>query len=1472
MNRLAEPTSRPSTATLLGAFVRRTGKLAVPAAIAVSFAGPGQAADRNWQGGNNDWADNGATSNWAPNDEPDSDDRAIFSTVNNTVNMITGNVINGLIVEDGTDLLTNNNFLDVNGDITLNGGGNGTNLTVGDNGIAGIGSNLLDAFNITINDGADLRVGGTRVDYADSGADVGVIDINAGGTLYGNGTVRNGDGITTVTSVIINDGAIEVGNVGGLIIIGGAPTPRELLLSSNDPDARIDLDGTSGNGIVRVFRNQTLDNNLQLSDGFGGTIELFQESVLDMEDPWSMDGGLIDVDNGFIAGTPPFIPNTPAGTAFIQGGTFTQTGGLIDVVDSDGTIQFDAATVFNGGTLDVSSGGTVIYAANGSINNGHTHTMGTNGQAVVTNNAILTVNKDDFNMDGNGGADWTIRNGAELNIRGDAIDTSDNEYNGTLTFQDDDNSTATGGDQILDINVASNLAQLNRIIVNSGTARIQSNANDNLQLQGLVTIDAGARLVLDSNSIEFNENGAVNGNGLLFFDEPVNIDDDTTITVSNLDIDNSNGSLTVSPGATLDLNATTISNIGTGAIFLINGGTADVSTASYNIVNTGELRFVESGAGAVNPTYVGAGTVNFLTGAELNNFSDGATLDSDAVFQEGSQIINNGANAVLNLTSSGETVTLAGGDISQTAAGSIVNTAGGGTLRVTGDSMINVTEFDFDQGGTILETGGILDLDVGGIEGGANADQYDSTLTFEGGRLEMNITAGNNTWTMDGNIVSTGGGTIIGDRMLVGDDVGTSDANITVNGTGSITQTIEAPVTFNSDADVFVGAGDTLLINNASTIFTPRNGSEDAEFTGTGTLRVVGAQFDEVTTLNMTGGTVGLDGALGSNGGLILLTPGDTDINNLVTINAATFDPFGFSNFAGASEINIADTARLTVNIDGDGDWQVLSSGIINYNGNGIESSFLAGDRLDLDGTLNVNGDGQILNPISIGGTVNILTAGEFFELEADGNLIDGGTINGPGVLQTGFSDDLTGNGTINADIDFSTGSILRAQDGLLDVNGAILDVGSLRTSGGAAVFDLGLALDTSVTETGLLLDGGRFQGATITLAGGDQIQGAGRVLNRVVNNGTLRATSGALSFENFSNDYDGSTENGRLNATAGTLVLQDNVNQAFSGVATIQSGGTIDAQGFALNMDTGSTLEFLGSGGSFIGSNGTQFRSTVNVASTADGTIGLGGLTATFTSTANGTIDGDLFLNTTSRFNNGASFTGTGSIVNFTNELMTLDGGVDLGVTLTNDGDLELGTGTQSVTATVGNYDGDGTLNIDIDGLGLNESDTLVVDSILSLQEAGDELDLSFNGFAPSLGNLFTIATASSVLGQYDTVSVSGLDPALDVDVLYNASSIVVEIIAAAAGIPGDYDDSGLVEQTDLNLVLTNWGDPRPFSPNGAPFATNIVDQEELNRVLSNWGATAAPIFGSFSVPEPGAAAVAIGLAGLALRRRRVA
>lgn len=91
--------------------------------------------------------------------------------------------------------------------------------------------------------------------------------------------------------------------------------------------------------------------------------------------------------------------------------------------------------------------------------------------------------------------------------------------------------------------------------------------------------------------------------------------------------------------------------------------------------------------------------------------------------------------------------------------------------------------------------------------------------------------------------------------------------------------------------------------------------------------------------------------------------------------------------------------------------------------------------------------------------------------------------------------------------------------------------------------------------------------------------------------------------------------------------------------------------------------------------------------------------------------------------------------------------------------------------------------------------------------------------------------------------------------------------------GLPGDYNNNGLVEQQDLDLVLGNWGQSAATPPalwtNYLP--TGNIDQDELDRVLGNWGNTTAAVE-TAAVPEPSSAALilVLGIVAMALRHGR--
>ena len=88
---------------------------------------------------------------------------------------------------------------------------------------------------------------------------------------------------------------------------------------------------------------------------------------------------------------------------------------------------------------------------------------------------------------------------------------------------------------------------------------------------------------------------------------------------------------------------------------------------------------------------------------------------------------------------------------------------------------------------------------------------------------------------------------------------------------------------------------------------------------------------------------------------------------------------------------------------------------------------------------------------------------------------------------------------------------------------------------------------------------------------------------------------------------------------------------------------------------------------------------------------------------------------------------------------------------------------------------------------------------------------------------------------------------------------------------INGDYDNDGFVGQSDLDLVLLNWGDTSPPAPAGwvNQVPTGLIGQGALDGVLLNWGNSASSQL--VGVPEPSSALLfllAVAAGGLSRKR----
>jgi hypothetical protein len=1376
--RSALPGHRPGAIRLSA-----TGLLAVLAGLSADQA---VALDRTWIGGNVDWVDGGATANWSPADEPDADDTAIFNT-SNTVKLGSNNTVNGLTLSGGISLSTNNFDLTVDGLIQLV--DNGTDLTIVDS------TSAVAADSVTLNTGGDIILNGGRLSIAEETGN-GLLDINTGGVLLGAGTVNLDDTLLgAVTSLLVNDGTISASSLG--LIVGAPPAGTLEINGAGDPiRARVDLDGTTGNGVLNAFRNQTLDINVLLNDAFSGDLNLYHNSTIDVSTTWSIDAGAtIDVDNGFIDNVFP-TSDVPASSSFIVGAAFTQTGGTITVIDSDGTLQFDAPFAMNGGTL--ANNGLVVFNANSTIGAGAAFTMtGTTSSLTVNAGVEVNVDQANFNADGNGlvtnlltvgsggildldlgaGADETI--GASIMLNGGELDVTTADASWEIN-----RSVAVGA--------ATGISQINGNAVTFAGAGVTVGDGSTLDLNATSTWGAtsslavGAGGIADLSAPTFNSPGTISGAGTLRITANGSFTGATTIGTAIFDWDGSvtGNTQTIAENSNLTITSPSIDTddgfddnlelAGNGSTLTMNG------PATWLMRRTITSNTPDVGTAII----AGSSRMALTTATGILNANGDTTISAPVSFGA-SSTTTVAAPATLTVTAN---AIYDGGTL--TGAGTY-NPPSGTNNSVVANSTISTTNFNFDGGNWTVDPGATLTVSVGDYDPDSTPNGFDTTITLNSG--DVNVTTGDAEFVMDGtlNMNHTGGGNPgwSGEPLDIGNDVGTLDANLNVTG-GSAD--IGASIDFNSDADVEVAAGATLRFLTASTVnFDTVDGLINAEFTGAGEIVFNGVvNVNEAATLNLIGGTVDLDGT-DATGEFI-------NIDAPFVINAATLRGFARTNGGGGTNTldvnNSIGTGTLTVNLDNPADkWTLNAQGVMNLVNDNTEATLLSGSAVNLSGTVNITGDVRTTARLDIGptGVVNILTAGQPFRLAGGNtttspNTIAGGMINGPGLLGADSGAALTGFGVIapNANIDFDGAADLLADNGTLTVNSSIVDARNIGTADLDGILNVPNPWNSS-TVTTVLMQGGTLQGGALTLANLNGMSGHGTVTAPVSNETQITATSAGqtLLLNNGGNIWDGGTGTGKLIANAGTLECQDNSTFVFDGTVSALNGGTVFANGFGLTFAPAATLSLAG--GTFKSTNSTDLEGTVTVAAGPASTIDIQiNRFLEFDAGSSTTLNGILNLVTNNGvIRAGAIFAGPGTLRIAPGSFVGAVNTSNINVLLENAGDFHVGGlfATGRTDAKGYQQAASGDLQVDLRGTGLADYDQLFVNG--TAQIAGDLELILGGGYVPALGHTFNIMAATGgVIGTFNPlVQPVSMPAGLAFEVSYTPTIIQLKVVAAA-------------------------------------------------------------------------------------------
>ena len=1015
------------------------------AALAPFAADRAAAATRTWIGGNVDWVDNGSTANWTPADEPDSDDDAIFNTAN-TINLGSVNTVLSLALSTGISLNTNDFNLVSNGLLQLTGAG--TDLTIG-----GSSSTVwADGVALTTSSRIYLEGGVLAVP-------VGIIDLNSGCTLSGQGVVALNANVAVATGLLVNDGTLSASASGILI---GMPAAGSLVINGGYANARLDLDGTSGLGIVNVGRNQLLDINVPLFDSFGGVLNLSHASTIALSAAWSMDAGTLNADNGAVAAPLAVAANT----SYISGATFTQSGGTITVVDTDGTLQFNAPFTQSGG--DLVNNGKVIFNSNATIGAGANFTMPTdNSSLTVSSGATVTVNQANFNADGNGTAanaitvnggsrlDLNLGTGADESLTGPVIlnggilnvTTLSNTWsmNGALAI-----GAATGTSQVLGEALTFSSVDIN---VGAGST-LNVSASNTWAPTTTLAVGSGALLSLQGSTI-FNGPGTLSGAGILRVNSSSTVSASTTVAVNTFDWDGTGiGSLhNINDGVNFTITSPVFDDDGD----MDDPLTLDGSSATLTV--SGPASWEMKGTLTTNPANVGTAFLNgtsdlVLTSASgIFNATGNTTANASITFGPAS-VTTVGAGATLDLNA---VPAFSGGEIK--GAGRL---RVGGSPVVTANTAISVGTLDWDRnvfGHThTINEGVSLTITSPVIEGGGMSD----SLTLRGNGTTLTV-SGPASWEIRGtlttNTLATGVATVGGTSDLV-----LTSATGIFNARGDTSVT--APITLGASSATTVAAGALLSFNATSTIFA------GGSVAGAGTLRVNGTSTATANT-TIAVNTFDWDGT--GIGSLHSITDG-----TVLTINSAAFDDDGDMD----DPISLGGSgATLTVN--GPVSWQLRGTLTSNPTDTGV-ATLGGSSRLELFSAFNASGDTTVSAPISFGAASTTTVAAPAV-LSVTGTAIhDGGTITGAGYYNPPVSNTVVSSSVISTTkFNFDNGNWALNAGGHLTV--AVSDYDP-DVAAGSKAFDASLtitdaSLKVTSAEPTFIMDGVMNCHSTITHA-----------------------------------------------------------------------------------------------------------------------------------------------------------------------------------------------------------------------------------------------------------------------------------------------------------------------------------------------------------------------------------------------------
>jgi hypothetical protein len=1161
-----------------------------------------------------------------------------------------------------------------------------------------------------------------------------------GGTLTTNGSdlIVSAGGTTNTLNSVTNTGTYDVANNSTTVISGTITNNGTLQLNSTGNNTFLNLGSNTtltGAGTVVLgsggpnFIDSVNGSNFTLTNastitGVGnignGHLTLVNNGTINA----NVNGAGITLQPGGASINTKTLEATNGGGLGLNGGSWTNTGGTISAQTGSSVVLYNNVSI-TGGTLTTSGTG-VIHSLGG--NSAFLSGLTNAGTYAIDNNSTTVIS-------------GTITN------------------NGTLQLN------STGNNTFLNLGANATLAGTGTVVMGaSGPNYIYGVGGGNFTLTNAITITGG------------NASGTDNiGNGAL-----------TLVNNGTINANVSGAGITLQPGGastnTKTLEATNGGSLGfNGGSWTNTGGTISAQAGSsvvlYNNASITGGTLTTSGTGVIHSL---GGNTAFLTG--LTNAGTYA-IDNNSTTVLSGTITNNGA---MQLNSTGNNtfldingaVTLKGtGTLTLGSSGPNYIVGTGITPILTNQSTIQGTG-NIGNGSMGLTNTGTLNSNVAGgtlaiVVNGSGFTNYSGTTdTLTGGTYIANggnitFAAGNNTGitTLAASVTEEAGGQLINttnnSNALAGLTSITSAGSLTIGGP-----------TF-ADAGSFSNAGSLTILGGES--FTVGSLTQISGGSLTAGTYVLAAN------LNLSGAaqTITTNAAtLTLAGGTIHNNSGGTNALAGLATNTGKLTIAGTSNNVSTTAASFSNTGTLTIN---------------------GSDSFTAGNLTQISGGTLTAGT------YVLGGNLDLTTAGINVTTNSSTLTLQGGTIMSGATNALAALNKNTKTLTLASNANFTTagnftnsGTMTVNSGSTFAVNGSLTNYNSTTKTLTGGTYTVGGVL--SAIGLDIVTDA-----ANITLSGTGQLKNATGGTNALANLTTISST-GALTL----------ASNANLTAAG---------NFTNSGKLTVNSGSTFGVTGTLTNLASGTLT-----GGTYTVGGTMQLASTNGGITTNAATLTLTGTAAKImngtsnalagfnNNTGSFTLAGNALLTTAS-----SNFTNSGTVVVSKGSTLTVGGTTNSynqsAGTTTVDGTL-VGKGTTGISVTGGAIQGAGTLktNVSIGGSGttptINVGDagkagllsitgtyaqlstgTMNVSiggatvgtqysqlKITGAASLGGTLTAAeVNAFVPTVGQTFTVLTASSVSGTFlnSTIAINSTE---HYAVSYTSTGVVLTVVSGPA------------------------------------------------------------------------------------------